>query len=114
MQDSAIRFERIVERARATNPFYAEWLRDPEVIPVLDRATFLENNDRILNGHPVRCTTSGSTGIRVKIAKSPAREKIDQADDAIFLRWLGGPLVRSQIIYAGDRPPRPELLDVSS
>ncbi len=99
-------FSRIVEYARANNPFYSEWLRTPGVIPILDRRTLLANNDRILNGHPVTATTSGSTGVPVRISMAPERAAKGKEHTALFVQWLGGPMRRSAIVHVsgGDEP----------
>lgn len=83
-------FSRIVARARSTNPFYSEWIADPDHVPVLDRTTFVRNNDRILNGHEVTGKTSGSTGEPVRIHTPERLAKMQAADTARYVRLLGG------------------------
>jgi phenylacetate-CoA ligase len=99
MTPAEAKFQRIVQHARTTNPFYAEWLAGKDAVPILTRRTLLENTDRILNEHPVTATTSGSTGVPVRISMSPQRQARTVQMHRRFVRWLGGTLVRSQIIY---------------
>ncbi len=113
MSDADANFDRIVAYARKNHPFYAEWLGDKKFAPILTRRVFQENNDRILNGHPVTGTSSGSTGVPVRISMSPKRRALSNALSARYTSWLGGPLVRSQIICPRGRYPELEL-DVNS
>ncbi len=96
-------FDRIVALARATNPFYAEWLEGRECPPLLTRRVVLENNDRILNGHPVTGRTSGSLGIPVRISMSPRRLALLRSISWRYVQWLGGPLIRSHIMASRGR-----------
>src|SRR5882757_4055848 len=107
MTAAEAKFHQIVDHARETNPFYAEWLYGKDSVPILTRRTLLENNDRILNGHPVTATTSGSTGMPVRISMSPDRHSLSQKINRRFIQWLGGPMIRSQIIYPRDASPGP-------
>jgi phenylacetate-CoA ligase len=109
MSAADAQFDRIVEYARATNPFYREWLDGKATVPVLPRRMFQENNRRILNGYPVTGTTSGSTGSPVRISMSPQRRALLRQTSARYNEWLGGPLVRSQIISVRGRYPDLEL-----
>ena len=108
------RYDRIVSIARQTNPFYKEWIQDPEHVPVLDRRTFLDNNDRILNGHEAEETTSGSTGIPVRMAYSPEHRKAQEADARLALEWIGGPLDVCRICYVRDYHPPESTLDIQA
>jgi phenylacetate-CoA ligase len=106
MSDEDANFDRIVKYARETNPFYAEWLKDKDSVPILTRQIVLENNDRILNGHPVTGKTSGSVGIPVRISMSRRRRALIRELSARYTEWLGGPLVTSKILCApGPYPP---------
>src|SRR4051812_32691137 len=93
-------FARIVAHARQTNPFYREWILDPSNVPILTRTTFLENNDRILNGRTPNGFTSGSTGIPVRLFQSAERTQIGHRDTELFVSWLGGRLPSVQIIHS--------------
>lgn len=107
MSDEDANFERIVSCARETNPFYTEWLKDS--VPVLPRRVFQENNDRILNGHPVTARTSGSTGSPVRIAMSPQRWRLLRRISTRYQDWLGGPIGTSQILLPRGVSPQAEL-----
>lgn len=108
------KFWRIVDHARKNNPFYAEWLSDPKNIPILDRKTFLANNDKILNGNKVLATTSGSTGMPVRISKSEQSAKISEQDTERFVQWIGGHTPVVQIYHHGDKPPDRSRLDINA
>lgn len=110
MSEADANFEQIVAYARETNPFYAEWLKDS--VPILPRRVLLENNDRILNGHPVRGVTSGSTGVPVRISMSPRRLALLRQLSARYDDWLGGQLITSQILFR--RGFRGSLLSVNA
>ena len=106
-------FRAIVEHARRTNPFYAGWIVDPENPPIIDRATFLANNDEILNGHPITARTSGSTGIPVRVSHSTERQRLLSRDVADYVRLLGGPLPRAVLVHLyDDDPPREDTLSI--
>lgn len=111
---AAEHFQRIVAAARATNPFYARFIPDPEHVPILDRRTFLEHNDEILNGNPVTARTSGSTGVPVRISHSTERLELGHSDTVRFVQWLGGPLTVTRIIHPPDGEPPDWLLDVQA
>ncbi len=113
MTPAEAKFQHIVEYARETNPFYAEWLFNQETVPILTRRVLLENNDRILNGHRVTATTSGSTGVPVRVSMSPQRHAVTRKINDRFIRWLGGAMIRSQIIYPRGAPT-PDILDIKS
>ncbi|MGA3171653.1 MAG: hypothetical protein ABSE62_11650 [Chthoniobacteraceae bacterium] len=99
------KFTAIVHYARRTNPFYAQWIPENGPVPILTRQILQENNDRILNGHPVLGATSGSTGIPVRLTSGPARMRMETQDYLRMVRWLGGPLPRVEIVHpASDRP----------
>src|SRR5436305_13120492 len=106
MTAAEAKFQRVVDHARETKPFYAEWLFGKESVPILTRRTLLENNDRILNGYPVTATTSGSTGVPVRAAMSPSRSALTRKIHQRFVQWLGGALTRSRIVY-----PHGDLFD---
>ena len=77
---SAKHFTAIVDSARTNNPFYRRWLTDRDSVPIIDRTTFLDNNDEILNGFPVPGRTSGSTGVPVSVSQSSAWVQRDGRD----------------------------------
>ena len=62
-------FSRIVAEARQNNPFYREWLRDPAYVPILSRATVLENNERIFQRAQQR------TGVPGCPRRSPSKRR---------------------------------------
>jgi len=98
------KFLSITNWAKQNHPFYQDWLvsSDREV-PLLTRTDVLENNDRLLNGFPVTGTTSGSTGVPVKISWSKRRHEIEQISINRFVHWLGGRLPVTSIIHS-DNP----------
>ncbi len=111
---AAERTRQIVEWARKENPFYRRWIRDPESPPILDRRTFLEHNDEILNGHPVTGSTSGSTGEPIRFSQDAAWLQRAHADTRRFVRSLGGPVSVARIIYVGDENPPANTLSIST
>lgn len=92
------KFENIVRHARQTNPFYRDFIPADGPVPLLSRATLQANNDSILNGHSAVARTSGSTGMPIRVATTPERLRMEHEDTQLFLRWMGGPLPRTQII----------------
>jgi len=64
------------------NQFYKNW----DTNKILDRQTFLKNNNLILNGNVPNAVTSGSTGTPVRVAHSEEYIKLKQQDNARFLR----------------------------
>ncbi len=109
---AAGRFARIVAISRENNPFYARWIEDPDRVPVLDRRTYCENNDEILNGHAVNDRTSGSTGVPVRVAVSPDLARARARDTALLVGWLGGRLPVVRLIYVGHNRPAENTLDI--
>lgn len=87
----AEQFARIVGLARRSNPFYAEWITNPDDVPVLDRKTVAAHNDQILNGNPGEIRTSGSTAEPLGIYKSRQVQASQDADIQRLVQWLGGP-----------------------
>ena len=81
------KFEHIVNIAVSTNPFYKEWIKDTANVPILDRKTFLENNQLILNGYRVTSRTSGSTGIPVSVSQSQERINLETRYIKMFSKW---------------------------
>ena len=106
------RFQGIVDYARENNPFYARWMGDAESIPIINRKTFLEDNDEVLNGFPVTARTSGSTGVPVRISWSRERMMIDAQDTRRFVDQLGGELACTRIIYPRGNEAQPWLLNI--
>lgn len=106
-------FRAIVAWARDNHPFYARWLTGLDHVPVIDRRTFLAHNDEILNGHPVTATTSGSTGIPVRLSQDAGRQRLSALAEQRFVSWLGGRLSRVQLIHprSGDRAA--DLMDIN-
>jgi len=109
---AAARFEAIVDYARRNNRFYAHWIGDAEHIPIIDRETFLDSNDAILNGYRVTDQTSGWTGIPVRISRSPERIAIEARDTASFIQELGGELPCAHIVYPNTDENIPSLLNI--
>ncbi|MFH1322105.1 MAG: hypothetical protein ABII90_15825 [Bacteroidota bacterium] len=107
-------FLAIVDYASKNNPFYRNRFTDSGELPIIDRITFLEHNDEILNNNPVTASTSGSTGIPVRISVSAERDQMNRDDDIRFVRWLGGPLPCTRIIHSGSDDKRAWLLDVKA
>jgi len=111
---AAKQFRNIVSVARAGNPFYRQWITDPENPPLLDRATALENNDAILNGHPVTGTTSGSIGVPIRFSQSPDWSRKAQKDTRRFVASIGGPVSAVKIVHIHSDNPGPALLSVTA
>jgi len=109
-------FQQIVDHARQHNPFYRDWLLESEAVPILDRKTFLENNQAILDGRLANGKTSGSTGVPVAYIHSPRRAAIGQLDVDAFVKELGGRLPCLWIILLKSKleEANPDLLDVKS
>lgn len=81
-----------------THPFYGEWIKqDP--LPIMDRTTFLKNNDLILNGNEPNARTSGSTGIPVRVYQPPITVKSVQYDIKKFKSQYGKIIPSTNIIY---------------
>lgn len=99
-------YDRIVGHARRTHPFYGKWLPEGEPAPLLTRRVVQEHNAELLNGRPVTWRTSGSTGVAVSVHMTPERIARNAPAMNLFMRHLGGPLVRTQIVYpqATDNP----------
>lgn len=110
---AARRFQDIVDHARQNNPFYRRWIQDPTDVPILDRTTYLDHNEEILNGHEVTAATSGSTGVPVRFSISPERAKLARDDRNLFLSWIGGPVRTVNIVHAYGDSPDPNLLSVN-
>lgn len=110
---AAERFRRIVEVARESNPFYQRWLEAEDSVPIVTRDVFLQNNDLILNGTTATGSTSGSTGIPVRIAKSSNRASLDSTDQDLLIRWLGGRMRCSQIVHRGTGELPGWMMDVT-
>jgi phenylacetate-coenzyme A ligase PaaK-like adenylate-forming protein len=108
------RFRRIVEVARQGNPFYRRWLEADDVVPIVSRDVFLQNNALILDGTPATGSTSGSTGIPVRIAKSTTRAALDSADQELLIRWLGGRIRCTSIIHAGADALPEWMMDITA
>ena len=108
------KFEKIVDYARRTNPFYARWIPPGGPVPILTRRTVLENNTELLNGHPVSAMTSGSTGMPVSVAIGPIRQKMEAQDSAMVVRWLGGPMRRLPIIYPSPGRENKNLVHIAT
>ena len=107
------RFSLVVQESRSQNPFYKRWIDDPHQVPIVDRTTFLENNDQILNGNSVTARTSGSTGVPVRVSHSTERQAIGRADQERLVRWLGGRLPCLQIVHPHSSELTPWQLGVS-
>ncbi|MCF6314647.1 MAG: hypothetical protein L3J39_19520 [Verrucomicrobiales bacterium] len=111
-------FLKIAEYARLNNAFYKQWLAGQDQVPILDRKTFLENNDAILNGQSHNGKTSGSTGVPVRYIHSPRRRAMSQADTQAFIKALGGKMRCLRMVYKRTQSDRekadPDLMDVKS
>jgi len=94
------RFSNIVAWARDNHPFYTDRLENHNLeIGLLQRREILDRNDLFLNGKPETSRTSGSTGIPVRIAWSPDRQKVEGIATENFVKRLGGPVNVTQIIH---------------
>jgi phenylacetate-coenzyme A ligase PaaK-like adenylate-forming protein len=106
------KFAAIVRHARQTNPFYAEWIPPGGPVPILTRAIFQANNDRILNGQPVTGTTSGSTGTPVRISSGAPRSAMEARDHRMVMGWLGGRLPRTEFVFPRSEQRREGLYTI--
>ena len=109
---AARQFRAIVDNARWSNPFYRNWITDPEQPPLLDRATALDNNEAILNGNPATGTTSGSISVPIRFAHSKEWEHLAQQDVDRLIRSLGGRLPCVRIVHTSTDIPDPMVLPV--
>ncbi|CAH0991321.1 Phenylacetate-coenzyme A ligase [Sinobacterium norvegicum] len=106
-------FRNIAQWALTHHPFYQRrGLTQDGEIPLLSRDDILDNNTLLLNNHPITATTSGSTGVPVKISWSEQRKNIERKASERFISWLGGR--RSVIRFIHDDTPADNLLDVNS
>lgn len=110
---AAQRFRAVVAVARETNPFYRHWIDNPDDVPILPREMVAENNDEILNGHPATGTTSGSTGMPVRVSVSKELAAIQANDVKRYVQQLGGP--RSVVLIREIRDHTgPNAIDLST
>ncbi|MFH1322109.1 MAG: hypothetical protein ABII90_15845 [Bacteroidota bacterium] len=107
-------FLAIVDYASKNNPFYRNRITDSGELPIIDRSTFQEHNDEILNNNPVTASTSGSTGTPVRISVSPERGQMNRDDEIRFVSWLGGPLPCTRIIHPALYNKVDWLLDIKT
>jgi len=106
------RFQAIVRHARRTNPFYARWIPEGGPVPVLTRRVLQDHNDEILNGLKATACTSGSTGMPVRVHMPRERVLDGLRDIAGFIRHMGRPLPRTDIMRARSAHPPPEFLAI--
>ncbi len=112
--DARRRFSEIVQWAQAHHPFYQSWLaQSDKKVPILSRQVVQQNNEALLNGHPVTMRTSGSTGMPVSIAHSPVRLNMELRDTELVVSWLGGYLPRSHIVRTDDKQDE-QTLDIQT
>lgn len=109
------RFQRIVKWAANNHPFYQKRLNGMNLqIPLLTRGEILDNNNILLNGHPVTARTSGSTDVPVELSWSARRFRLEKKITARYISWLGGELPCSRIIHLGDGKKGESCLDITS
>lgn len=104
------RAERLLAHVREKHPFYRRWLAGRETVPILDRATVCAENEALLNGHPARARTSGSTGMPVRIAYSRRRVEVEREWEERTRDWTTGP--GPTVVLAYGRKNDPLTLDV--
>lgn len=86
--------------AAREHPFYRQWLsKAAQAVPLLTRIDVLDNNEKLLNGHPVTARTSGSTGVPVEISWSQSRIELEGLAQERFIGWLGGRMNPVQLIH---------------
>lgn len=108
-------YTRIVEWAKNNHPYYKKTLSDTSSrAPILTREDVLDNNELLLNGHPVTGRTSGSTGVPVAISWSRERQSLENKVTQKFVSWLGGTKNVTKIIHLGDTDQGDQYLDVNS
>ncbi|MFC1670690.1 hypothetical protein ACFL20_09875 [Spirochaetota bacterium] len=107
------KFLAITNWAKQNHPFYRNWLSHADrEVPLLTRTDVLENNEKLLNGYPVTATTSGSTGVPVKVSWSKRRQKIEELSINRLIGWLGGRMPVTRFIHSEN--PDGENFDVST
>jgi phenylacetate-CoA ligase len=105
----------MVTWATAQHPFYRRTIADPENnVPLLSREQILDNNELLLNGHTVTGSTSGSTGIPVKVAMSPERGKMENRDNLMMAKWMGGPVANMKIVSLVSHKESANTLEVNT
>lgn len=108
-----LHYSRIAAWAAGNHPFYARRMRgSTPSFPVLTRSDIQDDNALLLNGFKVTGRTSGSTSQPVQVSWSPERSKMDRADTAQFVRWLGGPLPNMRIIALSAHEANERTIDV--
>jgi phenylacetate-CoA ligase len=108
-------FGRIVAWASGQHPFYRQHIPDPgDNVPLLSREQILDNNELLLNGHEITGSTSGSTGVPVKVAMSPARGKMEGKDNLMMANWMGGPVANMKIVSLISHEESANTLEVNS
>lgn len=107
-------FGAIVRHACVHHPFFRRHIPDPACdVPVFGRDIVQQHNDELLNGHPVTSRTSGSSGMPLRIAHSPARSRLNGEQTAKILRMVGCDFGRAaSIVYAGQHEGKRNVLDI--
>lgn len=95
------KFRNVVNVAVSTNPFYKEWIKDTENVPIIDRTTFLKNNQKILNNYEITSRTSGSTGVPVCISQSEERVAMETRYFKLYQAMLKHKHKDAVILYTG-------------
>lgn len=108
-------YSRIVQWAKNNHPYYQHTLSNAlSSAPILTREDVLDNNELLLNGHPVTGRTSGSTGVPVAISWSQKRNALEEKVTQKFVQWLGGTRKVTKIIHLGEKDQDDQYLDVNS
>ena len=105
----------IARWAATEHPFYRKRVSGERPdFPVIGRLDVQEDNELLLNGHPVTGRTSGSTSMPVQVSWSRERAALDKRDTARFVRWLGGPLPNARIVSLAAHAKNEATMDVTS
>lgn len=112
---AARHFAHIVQWAHTHHPFYQRFHADiTRPLPVITRAMVQEHNDLLLNGHPARGHTSGSTSMPVRVSWQDARHRMEAEDTQRLIDWYGGRLVHMKIVALATHAANDHTLEVDS
>lgn len=106
-------FARIVAELRANHPFFCDWLPVDGSVPIMDRVTYLDNIDALLNGHAVTSLTAGSTGIPVCIARNREALRRQSSSALRMMQWIGGRMPSLALVHAAGREDQPDVHSVA-
>jgi phenylacetate-coenzyme A ligase PaaK-like adenylate-forming protein len=107
-------YARIAAWAAGNHPFYMKRVHGPKPdFPVLTRTEVQDDNATLLNGFKCTGRTSGSTSMPVEVSWSVERSRLEQHDNAHFVRLLGGRLTAVRIVALSAHQPSEFSIDVT-